>query len=250
MSLAPPRTLHRKSSGTIFDADEIILDVQFGEGGDDSKLFVEELFDAYLKYSRSLGLKDELLHASDGHKIAKIWGKGTGKAFQHESGKHCVQRIPETESKGRKQTSIVSVGILPIKKEDGDEELRDQDLETTCQTGKQGAGGQNVNKVASAVRMKHIPTGMSVFINGRDQHKNKAEARKILTQRVNDQKRAERDSEYAAFRKNQMGNGCRSDKIRTYNFMESRVCDHKLGTKTHNVKAIMKGEFGLLFKNE
>lgn len=191
-----------------------------------------------------------MLHDSDGHKILQIKGPGAGKAFQHEGGKHCVQRIPETESKGRKQTSIVSVGILPIKKETGDEELRESDLEITFQTGKQGAGGQNVNKVASAVRMKHVPTGMTVFINGRDQHKNKEEARKILTQRVNDEKRAKTNAEYASFRKAQMGNGSRSDKIRTYNFMESRVVDHRLGTKTHNVKAIMKGEFDILFNDE
>lgn len=211
---------------------------------------MEQLYDAYHKYARTLGLRVEVLHASDGHKIAKVCGAGAGKAFRHENGKHCVQRIPETEAKGRKQTSIVSVGVLPIRKCEGDEKLREQDLEETFQTGKQGAGGQNVNKVASAVRLKHIPTGMAVFINGRDQGQNREEARKILTQRVNDQKRAERDAEYAAFRKAQMGNGSRSDKIRTYNFMRSEINDHRLNIKTGNIKAFMKGEFQVLFDQE
>lgn len=250
MSLAPLNQRQIPAVGTTFDATEIILDLQFGEGGDDSKNFVEELFDAYMRYSRSLGLRDELLHASEGHKIVKIWGPGAGKAFRYECGKHCVQRIPETETKGRKQTSMISVGVLPIKKHEGWEELRDQDLDVITQTGKQKAGGQNANKVASAVRMKHIPTGLSVFINGRDQVRNRQEARRILTQRINDNKRAERDSEYANFRKAQMGDGGRSDKIRTYNFMQSRVSDHRLGTKTGNVKGVMKGDFGLLFPEE
>jgi len=188
-----------------------------------------------------------LLHESEGHRIAKISGPGAGQAFRWESGKHCIQRIPPTETKGRKQTSIVTVGILPLRKYEGDEELREEDLEITAQTGKQGAGGQNVNKVASAIRMKHIPTGMTVFINGRDQGANKKEARKILTQRVNDQKREANNAEYAAVRKAQLGDTGRSDKVRTYNELQSRVTDHRLGTKTHNFKGIMKGDFKLLF---
>lgn len=179
--------------------------------------------------------------------IAKISGEGAASAFQHEPGKHCVQRIPDNDPKGRKQTSIVTVGILPIKVEAAGERLRDQDIEVTAQCG-HGPGGQHQNKTASAVRMKHIPTGITVFINGRDQYSNKIEARKILTARVNEKIRSETDGEYDQFRKEMMGDGGRSDKIRTYNFLESRVVDHRLGTKTQNVKAIMKGEFGILFK--
>ena len=230
-----------------FDANEVIIDLCFGEGGDDSKMFVEELYDAYSKYARSLNLKFELLHSSDGHKIAKVSGSGAGNSFRHETGKHVVQRIPETESKGRKQTSVVSVGVMPIKKQSGDEELRDQDLEIIFQTGKQGAGGQNVNKVASACRMKHTPTGFSVFINGRDQYQNKVEARSILTAKVNDMKRQERDAEYSAFRKIQMGDGSRGDKIRTYNFMRGEIVDHRLNKTTKNVKSYMKGNLDVLF---
>lgn len=221
----------------------------FGVGGDDSKIFAHELFAAYQRYSRSLNLVLEELDVSDGHILAKVTGKGAGCAFRHEMGKHVIQRIPPTENKGRKQTSVVSVGILPIRADYGYDPLRDEDLEIICQTGKQGAGGQNVNKVASAVRMKHKPTGLSVFINGRDQGANKMEARKILTARVHEQRRMKEDAAYAALRRDQMGDGGRSDKIRTYNLLESRVVDHRLGTKTSNVKAIMKGEFQLLFSD-
>ena len=208
---------------------------------------MEELFAAYLKYSRLLGFKEELLHNDFGHIVAKISGEGVGEAFKNEPGKHCVQRVPPTESKGRKQTSIVIVGVLPIKDDTGFEPLKDEDLDITCQTG-HGKGGQHQNKTASAVRMRHIPTGLAVFINGRDQHSNKREALKILTAKVNELRLAEIDADYAAIRKSQLGDGGRSNKIRTYNFMESRVVDHRLDKKTGNIKGIMRGEFDILFK--
>ena len=207
-----------------------------------------ELFSAYLKYAKNIGINAELLESSEGHVIAKLNGTNVGLAFQHEGGQHCCQRVPETETKGRKQTSYVKVGILPIREETYDP-IPDSDFETTTQTG-HGKGGQHQNKTESAVRMKHLPTGLSVFINGRDQHANKREARKILTARVAELRKAENNSDYAANRRQQMGEGNRGDKIRTYNFMEGRVVDHRLNTKTGNVKGIMKGDFHLLFPSE
>jgi len=178
--------------------------------------------------------------------MARIWGKGAGRAFRHEPGKHCVQRIPPTESKGRKQTSFVSVAVLPLPPE-VDVKIADNDLEIEA-VNLGGKGGQHQNKTMSGCRMTHIPTGIKVVINGRDFHSNVREARRIIQGRVYEQAKEAADSEYAAYRKEQLQGGHRSGKIRTYNFMESRVVDHRLDTKTGNVKGIMKGEFDLLFK--
>ena len=229
------------------NVDEIILELRSGEGGDDSKNFVSELFSTYLKYAGNQRLRSELLHSDYGHVIAKITGLDAGKSFINESGKHIVQRIPETESKGRKQTSVVVVGILPIKSDTRFEPLKQQDLDITCQVGS-GPGGQNKNKTASAVRMKHKPTGMSVFIcNERSQQANKAEALSILTAKVNEVRLAEIDGDYAAIRKEQMADGGRGNKRRTYNFMRSKIDDHILNKDTSNVKAFMNGKFDVLF---
>jgi peptide chain release factor 1 len=222
------------------------LELVFGEGGQDSKLFVSDLASAYTRYASSLGIHSETLTSEVGHQILKFTGKGVWNAFKHESGKHVVQRVPPTERNGRRQTSIISVAVLPLPPENQAEQLRDQDLEVITQTGKQKAGGQNTNKVASAVRMKHVPTGMCVFINGRDQGQNKKAARRILTARVNEAKRQMELNAYSKDRKQQLGGGGRGDKVRTYNFIESRVTDHRLDTKTRNIKEVMKGDFGLI----
>lgn len=213
-------------------------------------MFVDDLAFAYVKYGAALGFRVETLTSDDGHSILKFIGKGVWQAFQHESGKHCVQRVPPTERGGRRQTSMISVAVLPLPPENVVESLREQDLEITCQTGKQKAGGQNVNKVASAVRMKHKPTGISVFINGRDQGQNKKEALRILTARVNQMKRDKELNAYYNDRKQKLGNGGRGDKCRTYNFIESRVVDHRLGRKTYNIKEVMKGNFKLILEGE
>jgi peptide chain release factor 1 len=225
-------------------SQELIVEIQFGEGGEDSKNFVHELFSAYTKYAESLKIKSEVLHSSKGHVIGLFKGKNVGKAFKHESGKHCCQRVPQTEGKGRRHTSVVSVAVLPLPDKTVPL-LKESEVEITTTKGT-GPGGQHKNKTESAVRVKHLPTKIRVFIDGRDQHSNKREALRILTARVNEFYRSQKQSTYDSKRKKQMGGGKRGDKIRTYNFIKRRVVDHRLGTKTSKVKNIMKGEFGLL----
>lgn len=180
--------------------------------------------------------------------IVKISGVGVWDAFRHESGGHCCQRVPQTETKGRKQTSMISVGVMPIK-EDVWEPISESEYEVTTQCG-HGPGGQHQNKTQSAVRVKHKETGIVVFINGRDQHANKRDAIQIMTARVQDKRKAAADKEYAEFRRKTLGDGGRGQKVRTYNFMESRVTDHRLNKKVTNIKGIMKGELDLLLLKE
>ncbi len=230
------------------------MELHAGEGGTDSKLFVADLLATYQRYAANLHLKTEVLSEENGHALMKVIGKGVWKAFKNEPGKHVVQRVPPTERSGRRQTSVISVAVLPLPPEKSLEPLQEKDLETITQTGKQKAGGQNVNKVASAVRMKHKPTGLMVFINGRDQNQNKKEALYILTARVNQLRIDKISSDYDSLRENQMKGGGklggRGDKVRTYNFIESRVVDHRLGVKTRNIKEVMKGNLPLLFDSE
>lgn len=241
--MLPPR--QRTIPGGIFEeAKEIVIEVQFGEGGDDSKIFVNELFSVYVKYAKSKGFKSEILHSSQGHIIALIKGTKVGKFFKNESGKHCVQRIPPTETKGRKQTSIISVAILPLR-EKVDIELKDKDLEISF-VNAGGPGGQHQNKTESAVRMCHKPTGLKVFINGRDQHSNKREAYKILAAKVAQHIQEKANIEYNSDRKAKLGDGGRSNKIRTYNFLKGKITNHLTGKSIGNIKKFMKGNLEML----
>jgi peptide chain release factor 1 len=194
-------------------------------------------------------LKSELLESETGHIVARFYGKGVGLAFQYEGCQHCCQRIPPTESKGRKQTSYVKVAVLPIRDGKSCKSLNEQDLEIITQRG-HGKGGQHQNMTDSAVRMKHKPTGITVFINGKDQHANKREALRILTARVNDELLAKEDAKYGQLKKALVGDGNRGSKGRTYNFLESRCVDHRFGLKTSNVKSVMKGDFKLIQPRE
>jgi peptide chain release factor 1 len=211
-------------------------------------LFVADLAEAYRRYGQLLGFEHETLTSENGHVIMQFRGASVFAAFRHESGSHCVQRVPPTEGKGRRQTSLISVAVLPLPPQDPKTQIPLSDLEITAQTGKQGAGGQNVNKVASAIRCVYKPDpSIRVFINGRDQHKNKQEAIKIVNARVREKQRAREGAAYAAARKQALGSGNRGGKVRTYNFILSRVADHRLGVKTRNIDAVMRGRFDLLF---
>lgn len=239
------------------DSTDLVVEIHFGEGGADSKLFVFDLLAAYVQYAKRKGFAAEIMHDDLGHAIVQFSGKDVWKAFQHETGKHVVQRIPPTENNGRKQTSVVSVMVLPLRPEA--EDLPESEFDITAnklaatavdvkaQCG-HGPGGQHQNKTASAIRMTHKATGLQVFINGRDQLSNKKEAFRILTARVKAFYQEKQDACYDAQRKEKWSGGGRGAKIRTYNFMESRVTDHNLGVKTSNVKAVMKGHFELLFE--
>lgn len=173
-----------------------------------------------------------------------VSGKNALDKFRDESGKHVVQRCPPTENKGRRHTSTVAVSVLPIVAE-SDFSLNDKDIETTTQRG-HGPGGQHQNKTDSAVRMVHKPTGTTVFINGKDQHSNRREARRILESRIAESQRQAQHNKRAKAKREQIDGGGRGNKIRTYNFINSRAVDHRTGIKTSKLKKVMKGQFDLL----
>lgn len=223
-----------------------MVELQFGTGGDDAKNFVDELANVYLLYAAKKGLKTEILGRKPGNISIQVSGTGVWDAFKNEIGKHQVQRCPPNERHGRMHTSIISVGVLRLF-DYKDKPLKESELETITQRGS-GAGGQNQNKVNSAVRLKHLPTDLSVFINGRDQYQNKRKALEILTSRVNEHLYNVAHAAQSALKKEQMGDGDRTGKIRTYNFKNSLIHDHKLNKKTTQVKEVMKGNLDILLK--
>ena len=229
-------------------ADErgVILEVRAGTGGDEAALFAGDLFRMYQRYAEARRWKVEVLSASDGvmggykEIVAEIHGAGAYARLKFESGVHRVQRVPDTETQGRIHTSAATVAVLPIA-EDVDVAIDDKDLVIeTMRAG--GAGGQHVNKTESAIRITHKPSGIVVMMQEeRSQHRNRQKAMEILRSRLFDMERQKRDSARAAERKSQVGSGDRSERIRTYNFPQGRVTDHRINLTLYKLPQVIEG---------
>lgn len=223
------------------------MEVRAGEGGEDSKMFVSDLASAYVKYSNRLGFSVEIVNSDESSISLKITGASVFVALQSEAGKHCVQRVPPTEKRGRRQTSTVVVIVVSLEiSKHSRSNIPASDIQISTMRGS-GPGGQHRNKTESAVRAKHTPTGICVKIDGRDQSSNKALALRILEQRVKEYEAEISAATTRDERQKAWNGGNRSDKIRTYNFIESRAVDHRSGNKTRQVvDVISKGRFDLL----
>ncbi len=229
------------------DDRSVIIEIRGGAGGEEAALFANSLFRMYTMYAEARGWKIEILSENPtelgGYKevIFSIDADGAYSRFKFESGVHRVQRVPETESQGRIQTSTVTVAVLP-EAEDVDFELNPAELQIDVFRSS-GAGGQKVNKTSSAIRVTHIPTGMVVECQDeRSQHKNKDKALKVLRSRLLEIEQAKHDAEIAGQRKSQVGTGDRSERIRTYNFPQGRVSDHRIGLTLYKIEQIMNGD--------
>uniref|UniRef100_A0A0A0KPV3 Peptide chain release factor domain-containing protein n=2 Tax=Cucumis sativus TaxID=3659 RepID=A0A0A0KPV3_CUCSA len=231
------------------DADErdSILEVRAGTGGDEASLFAMDIFKMYERYAQKKGWKFEVVDITEsdlkGYKeaIAAISGAGVYGRLKFESGIHRVQRVPVTEKAGRVHTSAISVAILP-QADEVDVELKNEDLRIdTFRSG--GSGGQHANTTNSAVRVIHVPTGLTVTIQDeRSQHMNKAKALKLICAKLYEMERRRIQSSRSKLRSEQIGSGDRSERIRTYNFPQGRVTDHRVGITDHSIEEVMQGE--------
>jgi peptide chain release factor 1 len=230
------------------DERNVFLEVRAGTGGDESALFAADLFRMYARYAERQGWRVELVSESPsdlgGYRevIARIAGHGAYAKLKFESGGHRVQRVPETEAQGRIHTSACTVAVLPEADPVADVTINPADLRIDTFRSS-GAGGQHVNKTDSAVRITHLPTGIVVECqDDRSQHRNRAQAMSVLASRLADKERREREQKEAAHRKSLIGSGDRSERIRTYNFPQGRVTDHRINLTLYRIDAIMQGD--------
>ena len=230
------------------DERSAILEIRPAAGGDEAALFAAELFQAYRRYAESRGWTFDVLDYDESElggtrgATAEIGGKGVFARLKFERGVHRVQRVPATETQGRIHTSTITVAVLP-EAEEVDVQVSESDLRIDTYRAS-GAGGQHVNKTDSAVRITHLPTGTVVAMQEeRSQHKNCAKAMKVLRARLYDAQRSQLDTARAGERRAQVGTGDRSERIRTYNFPQGRVTDHRIGLTLHKVERVMLGDF-------
>ncbi len=231
------------------DKDEnasVILEVRAGTGGDEAALFAGDLFRMYQRYAQRQGWKVEVDSVSEGEMggykeiIASISGSGVFGRLKFESGVHRVQRVPDTEAQGRIHTSAATIAVLP-EPEDVEIEINDNDIRIDTYRSS-GAGGQHVNKTDSAVRITHLPSGIVVTSSEKSQHQNRAKAMKVLKARLYDRQREALDTARSDARKSQVGSGDRSERIRTYNFPQGRVTDHRINLTLYSLPKVMEGE--------
>jgi len=229
------------------DAKNAIVEFRAGTGGDEAALFVGDLFGMIKGFASKQGWRLEVMETSEsdagGYKeiVAEVSGQNVFSKLKYESGTHRVQRVPKTESQGRIHTSAATIAVLP-EAEEAEVDIRSDDLRIDTYRS-QGAGGQHVNTTDSAVRITHIPTGVVVEMQEeRSQHKNKAKAMKVLATRIYDMQRQKLHAERAEERKSQVGSGDRSERIRTYNFPQGRVTDHRINMTMHKLDDVLSGE--------
>ncbi len=229
------------------DERSVMLEIRAGTGGDEASLFAGDLFRMYERFAALQGWKVEVISASEGtvggykEIIADVQGRGAFAKLKFESGVHRVQRVPDTEASGRIHTSAATVAVLP-EVEDVDVDIKESDLRIETMRA-QGAGGQHVNKTESAIRITHILTGIVVNMqDSRSQHKNRASAMNILRARIYDAERQRIDAERSADRRGQVGSGDRSERIRTYNFPQGRVTDHRINLTLYKLPQVIAGE--------
>ena len=229
------------------DEKSAILEIRAGTGGDEAALFAGDLFRMYQRYAERKRWRVEIVSASEGTAggfkeiIAEVEGAGVFAKLKFESGVHRVQRVPDTETQGRIHTSAATVAVLP-QAEEVDVEVNEADLKIDTMRA-QGSGGQHVNKTESAIRITHLPSGVVIFVQDeRSQHKNRARAMALLRSRLYDMERQKLDAERSADRKSQVGSGDRSERIRTYNFPQGRLTDHRINLTLYKLEKVIAGE--------